>query len=126
MAGATAPPRHRFRSEPRRGSQRTARRRWRQERRAGDILHERGSRDEQPYRIAVGPSAGRQVFTITQDFESYLLGRRGSTTRAKFLWPHKIPKAGAFYYERTMRHTQIVREWAAQSDVEEAIQLREV
>jgi hypothetical protein len=55
-----------------------------------------------------------------------VLFRRGSATRAKFLRPHRIPKAGAFYYERTIRHTQIVRECAGQSDVEEAIQLREL
>jgi hypothetical protein len=79
-----------------------------------------------PAKIILADRADNHRSRITHDFGSYLLVRRGSTTRAKFLRPHEIPKAGAFYYERTMRHTKTVRECAAQSDVEEAIQLRPV
>jgi hypothetical protein len=79
-----------------------------------------------PAKIVLADRADNHRSRVTHDFGRYLLVRRGSTTRAKFLRPHKIPKAGAFYYERTMRHTKTVLECAAQSDVEEAIQLREV
>jgi hypothetical protein len=79
-----------------------------------------------PAEIVLADRADNHRSRITHDFGSYLLVRRGSTTRAKFLRPHKIPKAGAFYYERTMHHTTTVLECAVQSDVEEAIQLREV
>jgi hypothetical protein len=79
-----------------------------------------------PAKIVLADRADNHRSRITHDFGSYLLVRRGSTTRAKFLRPHRIPKAGAFYYERTMRHTEIVREGAAQSDAEEAIQLMPV
>jgi hypothetical protein len=79
-----------------------------------------------PAKIVLGDRADNHHSRIRQDFVAYLLVRRGSTTRTKFLRRHKIPKAGAFYYERTMRHTQIVRECAVQSDVQEAMQLREM
>jgi hypothetical protein len=77
-----------------------------------------------PAKIVLADRADNHRSRITHDFGTYLLVRRGSTTRAKFLRPQKIPKAGAFYYQRTMRHTQPVLECAAQSDVEEAVQLR--
>jgi hypothetical protein len=78
-----------------------------------------------PAKIVLADRADNHRSRITHDFGLYLLVRLGSTTRATFLRPHKIPNAGAFYYEQTMRHTQIVRPCAAQSDVEEAIQLRQ-
>jgi hypothetical protein len=77
-----------------------------------------------PAKIVLADCADNHRSRIPHDFGSCLLVPHGSTTRAKFLRPHKIPKAGAFNYERTMSHTQIVRDCAAQSDVEEAIQLR--
>jgi hypothetical protein len=78
-----------------------------------------------PAKVVLADRADNHRSRITHDFGLYLLVRLGSTTRATFLRPHKIPNAGAFYYEQTMRHTQIVRPCAAQSDVEEAIQLRQ-
>jgi hypothetical protein len=77
-----------------------------------------------PGKIVLADRADHHRSRITYDFGMYLLLPRGSTTRVKFLRPHRIPKAGVFYYERTMSHTQVVRDCAAQSDVEEAIQLR--
>jgi hypothetical protein len=79
-----------------------------------------------PAKIVLADRVDDHRSRITHDFGSYLFLPRRSTRRAKFLRPHKIPKAGAFCYERTMRHTQIVRECAALSDVEEVIRIRTV
>jgi hypothetical protein len=77
-----------------------------------------------PAKIVLADRADNHRSRITHDFGAYLFLPRRSTTRANFLRPYRIPTAGVFYYEPTMRQMQIVRECAGQSDVEEAIRIR--
>jgi hypothetical protein len=69
-----------------------------------------------PAKIVLADRADKHRSRITHNFGSYLLVRRGSTMRANFLRTHKIPKAGAFYYERgaTRRPRPLRGEWRAE------------